>query len=294
MSEQAILYEQVDSIAKIWMNRPNQGNRISRKLFLELDSAMTKAIADPSVRVIIISAKGENFCCGFDVGDPDASLNNNDACDVTWEYRRDNTQEEIDLWMKLYTSNKPVIGAIKGRVLGGGYFMAMMFDCIVAADNTVMDNGEFALGMSYTDYVPFDLWKIPMNIAKEKLLTGYPITAKEGFRLGLFNRVVSVDQLDETAMTLARRMLRLSPYTLNIHKELCNMAYDLQGIRNIVPYAKETFNIGMELPGTKENQEMWDYARSNPPGALVDLFEEKLAALRKEEIQELPHLDDLH
>ena len=50
MSEQAILYEQVDSIAKIWMNRPNQGNRISRKLFLELDSAMTKAIADPSVR----------------------------------------------------------------------------------------------------------------------------------------------------------------------------------------------------------------------------------------------------
>ena len=72
------------------------------------------------------------------------------------------------------------------------------------------------------------------------------------------------------------------------------MAYDLQGIRNIVPYAKETFNIGMKLPGTKENQEMWDYARSNPPGALVDLFEEKLAALRKEEIQELPHLDDLH
>ena len=39
---------------------------------------------------------------------------------------------------------------------------------------------------------------------------------------------------------------------------------------------------------------MCDYARSNPPGALVDLFEEKLAALRKEEIQELPHLDDLH
>lgn len=294
MSDHPILYEQEGGIAKIWMNRPEYGNRISRKLFLELDAAVTKATTDASVRVIIISAKGDHFCCGFDVGDPEASLNNNESGEVTWEVRRANTQEEIDLWMRIYNSKKPVIGAIKGRVLGGGYFMAMMFDCIVAADTTVMDNGEFALGMSYTNYVPFDLWKIPMNIAKEKLLTGYPITAKEGFRLGLFNRVVPVEQLDESAMILARRMLRLAPYTLSIHKELCNMAYDLQGIQSIVSYAKETFNIGMELPGSKENQEMWDYARSHPGGAVVDLFEEKLATLRAEEIKELPHLDDLY
>lgn len=294
MSEQPILFERSDGIGKIWMNCPQNGNRITRRLFLALDDAVTQAISDPEIRVIIISAKGEHFCCGFDVGDPEASLNNNEHGAVTWEDRRANTQEEIDLWMKIYTSKKPVIGAIKGRILGGGYFMVMTFDCIIAAENTVMDNGEFALGMSYVNYIPFELWKLPMNVAKEKLLTGYPITAKEGFRLGLFNRVVPVEQLDDAATTLARRMLRLSSYTLSIHKELCNMAYDLQGIRTIVPYAKEAFNIGMELPGSKENQEMWNYARSHPDGSVVNLFEEKLAALRREEIAELPHLDDLH
>ena len=294
MSEQPILYEKLNGIGKIWLNCPQNGNRITRKLFLALDAAVSQAIADPEIRVIIITAKGEHFCCGFDVGDPEASLNNNESGSISWEARRANTQEEVDLWMKMYTSPKPVIGAIKGRVLGGGYFMVMMFDCIIAANDTVMDNGEFALGMSYVNYVPFELWKVPMNIAKEKLFTGYPITAKEGFRLGLFNRVVPVEQLDDTAMTLARRMLRLSSYTLSIHKELCNMAYDLQGIRNIVPYAKETFNIGMELPGSKENQEMWDYARTHPDGSIVKKKKKKLAALRQQEIAELSYLDDLH
>ena len=294
MSEHPILYEKSGGIGKIWLNRPQDENRITRQMFLELDAAATQAIADPEVRVIIISSKGENFCCGFDVGDPEASLNNNEAGSVSWEDRRANTQEETDLWMRIYNAKKPVIGALRGRVLGGGNLMTMTFDCIVAADNTILENGEFALGMSYTNYLPFEFWKLPMNVAKEKILTGYPITAKEGFRLGLFNRVVPVDQVDDAAETLARRMLRLSSYTLSIHKELCNMAYDLKGIQNIVPFSKEAFSIGMALPGSKENQEMWEYAQTHPDGSMVDLFEKKLAALRREEIAELPHLDDLY
>lgn len=294
MSDKPILYEKVDGIGRIWLNRPNECNRITRKMFLELDAAVDQALTDPEVRVIILGAKGEHFCCGFDVGDPEASLNNNESGSVTWEDRRANTQEEVDLWMKIFNARKPVIGALKGRVLGGGYMMALLCDCLVVADNTVMDNGEFALGMSYVNYTPFEAWKLPMNIAKEKAFTGYPITAKEGFRLGLFNRVTTVDKLDDCAMTLARRMLKLAPYTLTMHKELYSMAYNLKGIQNIMPFAKEIFNIALELPGTKENQEIWKFARDNPGGAVVELFEEKLAELRKQELEELDYLDDLH
>lgn len=294
MSDLPILYEKVDAIGRIWLNRPEDCNRMNRKMFFALESALNQALADPEVRVLLLAAKGDHFCCGFDVGDPESSLNNCENGTVKWEDRRANTQEEVDLFMKILNSRKPIIGALKGRALGGGYFLAMLCDCIVAADNTIIDNGEFALGMSYINYLPFEAWKIPMNVAKEKAFTGYPITAKEGFRLGLFNRVTTVEKLDECALTLARRMLRLSPYTLTMHKELYNLAYSLKGIQNIVPFAKEVFNIALELPGTKENQDIWQFARDNPGGAVVDLFEKKLSELRKEEIEELDYLDDLY
>lgn len=293
MSDTPVLYEKINGIGKITLNRPDDGNRINRKMFLALDKMLRESIADPEIRVIVLTSKGEHFCCGYDVSDPEASLNNNESGAVTWEDRRANTQEEIDMMMRMVNSTKPVIGILRGRVLGGGYFLAMACDCLVVADNTVMDNGEFALGMSYVNYVPYEIWKLPMNVAKEKLLTGYPITAKEGFRLGLFNRVTHVDKVDESGMILAHRMLKLAPYTLTMHKEFCNLSYNLKGMHAIVPFAKEVFNISLELPGTRENQEIWQYGREHP-GQLIDLFEEKLAELRREELLELDHLDDLH
>lgn len=283
LSSSQVIYEKIGSIGKIWLNRPEYGNKITREMFLALNEAVDEVIRDEEVRVVIFAGKGEHFCSGFDAGDPEASLNNNEQGTVTWEARRANTQEEIDLWLKIYNMRKPTIGATQGSVLGGGWFMAMMFDCIIAAENTVYDNLEFALGMGYTIYTPFDAWKIPMNIAKQKAFTGEATTAEEGYRLGLFNQVVPVEKLDAAAMRLAGRMLRLSPYTLAVHKELYKMAYDLMGIQQIVPFAKETFNIGMELPGTRENQEMWEYARRNGPEAFRKLFAEKIAAIAEED-----------
>ena len=254
--------------------------------------AVDVAIADKDTRVIIFSGNGDHFCNGFDPSDPEACLNAGESGSVDWFDRKANTQEEIDLWMKLYNSPKPTIGAIKGDLVGGGYFMALLFDCIVAADNVLMENTEFALGWAYTNYVPFEAWKIPMNVAKEKALTGYPITASEGFRLGLFNRVVPVEELDECAMTLAKRMLKLAPYTLTMHKELYNYAYSLMGIMNIVPYAKEVFNIALTLPGTKENQELWELARKEPEKVL-EQTNNQIKELRRQQLKELSYLPDI-
>ena len=146
---------------------------------------------------------------------------------------------------------------------------------------------EFALGMGYTIYLPFDAWKIPVNIAKQKAFTGEATTAEEGYRYGLFNQVVPVEKLEDAAMRLARRMLRLSPYTLAAHKEIYNLAYSLKGIQNIVPFAKETFSIGMELPGTPENQAMWEYARKVGPEKFRQYFAEKIAEVAEEDKQPL-------
>ena len=283
LSSSQVLYEKEGAIAKIWLNRPEEGNKISREMFLALNEAVDEAIRDTEVRVVIFGGKGDHFCSGFDAGDPEASLNNNEAGSIDWMFRRENTQEEIDLWLKIHNMRKPTIGAMKGSVLGGGWFLAMTFDCLIAAETTVFDNLEFALGMGYTIYLPFDAWKIPMNIAKQKAFTGEATTAEEGYRLGLFNQVVPVEKLDAAAMRLAQRMLRLSPYTLTAHKEIYNLAYNLMGMQQIVPFAKETFSIGMELPGTKANQEMWEYARKNGPEAFRKYFAQRIAEVAEED-----------
>ncbi len=284
LSSNQVIYEKTeDGIGKIILNRPEEGNKISREMFLALGEAVDEVIRDQEVRVVVFEGKGEDFCSGFDAGDPEASLNNNEVGTISWMDRRANTQEEIDLFLKIYNMKKPTIGATQGHVLGGGWFMAMMFDCIIAAENTEYNNLEFALGMGYTIYLPFDAWKIPMNIAKQKAFTGEATTAEEGYRYGLFNQVVPVEKIDAAAMRLARRMLRESPYTLSVHKEIYNMAYNLMGIQNIVPFARETFSIGMELPGTPQNQAMWEYARKVGPEKFREYFAEKIAEVAEED-----------
>lgn len=282
-----IIYENVEGIAKIWLNRPERENAISRRLFLAFDAALDKALKDRSVRVIIIEGKGPRFCAGFDVSDPEACLKANEDGVVDWEDRRENTQEEIDLWMKMLNSRKPIICGIHGSVVGGGCAIALCADVLVAAEGTELDNSEFALGMSWTNYMPLDAWKMPMNIAKEKAFTGYPITCEEGIRYGLFNRVVPQEKVDAACMKIARRMLKLAPYTLTIHKEVYNTIYDLQGMKNIIPYTKEIFSIGLNLPGTKENEEMWGVAHDQGPEAMIEAFQKKLKELRAEEEAEL-------
>ena len=122
-----------------------------------------------------------------------------------------------------------------------------------------------------------------MNIAKEKAFTGYTITAPEGYRLGLCNRCVPVEKLENTTMDLAKRMLKLSPYTLTMHKELYKMAYDLRGIQQIIPFSQEVFSISMEMPGTPENQALWEIAKTQGGAAMDAEFTRQARVLREEE-----------
>ena len=224
-----------------------------------------------------------DFCCGFDTGDPSVSLNANEDGVVSFADRRENTWEEVDTWLKIYNMRKPTICMTQGTVLGGGWLIAMSCDCICSADNAVFDNTEYAMNMSYTLYLPWDAWKLPMNIAKEKAFTGYTITAPEGYRFGLCNRCVPVDKLEETTMDFAERMLKLSPYTLTMHKEMYKMAYDMRGIQQIIPFSKEIFNVSMQLPGTAENEALWEIAKTQGGAAMDAEFTRQARALREEE-----------
>lgn len=282
-----VIYQKIDtpkgSIVKILLNRPGHGNRIDGEMWHDFMEAVDMASADRDARVVIFGGVGDDFCCGFDTGDPSVSLNANEDGVVSFADRRENTWEEVDTWLKIYNMRKPTICMTQGTVLGGGWLIAMSCDCICSADNAVFDNTEYAMNMSYTLYLPWDAWKLPMNIAKEKAFTGYTITAPEGYRFGLCNRCVPVDKLEETTMDLAERMLKLSPYTLTMHKEMYKMAYDMRGIQQIIPFSKEIFNVSMQLPGTPENEALWEIAKTQGGAAMDAEFTRQARALREEE-----------
>ena len=278
----SLIYEKFENgIAKIWLNRPEMGNRFNRELFNAMDEALREAEADPEVRVIIIEGKGDDFCLGFDVAEPETSPAINGEGATSWADRRANTKEEMDVFVRILDMKTPVIGAMQGQVLGGGWMLAMCLDCLIAAENTVFDNSEMALGCSYTMYTPFDAWKLPMNIAMEKAMTGYPTTAEEGLRYGLFNRVVPVENLDLAATAVAERMLKLAPYVLTMQKETYKNCYHLMGLKNIIPFATEIFSISMHLADSPQGK-YWNDLAMQGPDVLYSNFMAEIQKLNDE------------
>ena len=250
--EPTIIYEKLDGIARIWLNRPEVRNSLSKQLLSEFDNTLDMAAQDPEIRVIIISGKGDHFCGGFDISLPSA-----EAEESTMESNRQGVKRELDIWVKIWDIPKPFIAAVKGKVIGGGSMLMDLCDVVVAADNTVVDNSEFAFGLNFTLYFPVNAWKLPHNIYRELAYTGYKYTAQEGDKWGIFNRVVPVEELDETALKLAKRMLKLAPNTLMMHKEMLNHAYELQGIKQSIPFTRELFVLSRLSPGTEVNQRFW-------------------------------------
>ena len=86
-------------------------------------------------------------------------------------------------------------------------------------------------------------------------------------------------------MDFAERMLKLSPYTLTMHKEMYKMAYDMRGIQQIIPFSKEIFNVSMQLPGTAENEALWEIAKTQG-GAAMDSLDRRVRFERKSESSE--------
>lgn len=269
MSE--ILYEKVGQAAKIWLNRPEKRNMFNKAMLNQFADALQDAQKDQNIRVIVIQGVGKDFCAGFDHGDPEAIIAAEGEV-IPFELRRIDTQNDVDYWFKLFDCNKPIICGIKGEVLGPGIWITMFADCVIAGKDTDMNNLELAAGLNYTDPFPIFFWKMPMNIAMEFALTSYPIDAERGQKCGLFNYVVEPEKVDEASMKLASRMLRMNPYTLEMHHEIGKFAHELKGMRHVMPLAKEACNAAVTITHNPASDAYWNNAKINGSASQPALF----------------------
>ena len=193
-----------EGVASVVLNRPEQRNAINPDMVVALRAAFDRIEADPEVRVSILSGAGPVFCAGMDLksftkGEADAILNG------PYGFAGFVARERC----------KPVIAAVHGAALAGGFEIMLACDLVVAAQETIFGLPEVTLGLIAGGGGAIRLaQRIPRVLANELLLTGKTYPASEMLRWGLLNRVVVPGDLADVALELAREIARNAPLSV--------------------------------------------------------------------------------
>lgn len=208
----AILYEQRDEVVIITMNRPEALNAINRALRQDMTDAIERYDADDSARVAIITGAGRAFCAGRDLKERAAD----NAAGVQARGSDSLGADTLGLFPRTW---KPLIAAINGYAMAGGWAIAQMCDLRVAAEDARMGIAEsrWSLLPPFAALLPK---LIPMAHVLELVFTAEPITAQRAYEIGFVNRVVPGGQLMQEATALAHRLVAMAPLSLRYFKEM--------------------------------------------------------------------------
>ncbi|MCD9096465.1 enoyl-CoA hydratase/isomerase family protein [Luteimonas fraxinea] len=214
-----IAYDVSDGIAMIRFNRPDKLNALTLSMYRELGDAFIAARDDTRVRVVILTASGQRaFCVGADLGESIPALMD-DTFDISqWD----------DAHLKNLQLYKPVLCAINGLCLGGGFEIMLGTDIRIAADHAKFALPEPSLGIVPAGGTLVRLVRqVPYVHAMELLLTANGFSAQELLAKGLLNRVVPIAELMPQTLALAERIKAMSPGALAVIKESVQRLVDL-------------------------------------------------------------------
>jgi enoyl-CoA hydratase len=191
------------NIAVLTMNRPQARNAMNPQLRAAISDGLKDAEADPEVRVVILTGTGPVFCAGMDLK---AFAAGGDMSALTWFYRDGIT--------------KPVIAALNGPAVAGGFELALACDLMVAADTATVGLPEVKRGLYAAGGGTTLAQRVPLAVALEIGLTGDPVPARRAAELGLINAVVPAGQVLAAAIELAMRIAANAPLSLAMTKKL--------------------------------------------------------------------------
>jgi enoyl-CoA hydratase/carnithine racemase len=183
------------AVVLMTLNRPAKRNALHPDLIRGLSEALTRAGTDTSVGVVVLTGSGSTFCAGLDL----AHLSSLGA-----EQKVEYLRSFFALFRQIYELPQPVIAAVNGPAIAGGFDIAAACDLRFCSPTATFAQTEVLLGITQILYPVYKI--IGLGHAKELALTGEPITADEAQRIGLVNRVHSAESLVEQAMKLAERL----------------------------------------------------------------------------------------
>ena len=229
------------NIAVIEMNRPRQLNSLNRKMVSEIVFAMESFDREDKVRVIVLTGKGRAFSAGADIDE----MTEDDSISLE-------LLNQFADWDRLALIKKPIIGAVKGFVFGGGFELALCCDLLITASGTEFSFPEVGLGVMPGAGGTQRLTKLAGRTkALEWLWTGERIAAETALKYGVINKIVAPELLMEETMRFATRLAEQPPLSLRLIKDSVNKAVDYS-LYEGMQYERKNFYLLFATQDQKE------------------------------------------
>ena len=244
MDYKNLILEINDGIGIIKINRPKALNALNSETLVEIKDAAQKLSSDPDVRVVIVTGEGDKaFVAGADI----LEMKDLDAIEGMAFSQRGH-----EAFAVLENMSKPVIAAVNGYALGGGFEVALACDIIYASEKAKVGFPEMTLGI----FPGFGGTQrtaklVGLAKAKELIFSGKTIAAQEAYDMGLLNKVVADDQLMVEVMALANKIKANGPFSIGLAKECINKSLYL-GMEEALMLEARDFGLCFATSDQKE------------------------------------------
>jgi enoyl-CoA hydratase/carnithine racemase len=204
-----LLYEVVDGVATVTLNRPDQRNALNGELLAALVDAMKQARDDDAVRAVVLTGAGDKvFCAGADLGGFAA-----ETPLVEKHFASDLFLEFFSLMPRL---GKPSLCAANGHVLAGGMGLALSCDLVIVREGARFGTPEINVGAFPYMIMALIYRNVPRKKVNEMMLLGEQISAEDAVACGLANKVVPVNEFEGAVADWATRLASKSPVLMRL------------------------------------------------------------------------------
>jgi enoyl-CoA hydratase len=252
---QTIRLQRRGAVALLTLARPQQLNAIDKRMLGELQLSLDEVERDEEIRALVVTGAGGNFSSGFDLKE---QMETRPSGVDAW---REILDRDFSTIMRFWHLKKPTIAAVQGYCLAGGCELALSCDITIAAEDAVFGEPELKFGAGIV--VMILPWLVGPKRAKEIILSGADrISALEAARIGLINRVVPPDQLESSALALARHIAVIDPRLVQRTKQAINRSFEIMGLIEALDAALD-IDLAIEGEGSDDKRKFMEIARQN-------------------------------
>jgi methylglutaconyl-CoA hydratase len=235
-------------IGRIWLNRPDKRNALDRTMVEELRSAVTEMSDDEAVRAIVLGGRGPAFCAGADLAYLRA------MSEFTVLDNMDDSAALAATLRAIYEAPKPVIARVHGPAIAGGCGLATVCDIIVATEGASFGYTEVKIGFIPAIVMAFLVRKVSQVQARELLLTGRIIPARDAYARGLVTTLIEGEDeaaLDAHIASITAELLKTSASAVALTKQMLT-ALDEMPLASALDYAARMNALTRMTPDCRE------------------------------------------
>lgn len=227
----SVLVSKSGAVQRIAINRPERRNAINQAVVEGIAQGIREAMADPAIRVIVLTGEGDKaFCAGGDLAP---------AADGA-PFSVDPAQPRnyvVELFKLMEDCDLPIVARVNGHALAGGFGLVCACDMAIAADSATFGTPESKIGLFPMMIMPHMLRVMPLRRFMELCLTGEPIDARRAMEWGIVNDVVPAAALDARVDALTQMLAVRSPSAIRLGKIGFHAMRDM-AMREALDYAQ--------------------------------------------------------